>query len=69
MMLRHRIDPKFIVSEIEQYSLVTSFDKVVQRVLRNYIDDDGSLCPQCGSGLTHEDGCLKCNNCGFSKCG
>lgn len=69
MMLRHRIDPKYIVSEIEQYSLVTSFDKVVQRVLRNYIDDDGSLCPQCGSELTHEDGCLKCNNCGFSKCG
>ena len=69
MMLRHRIDPKYIVSEIEQYSLVTSFDKVVQRVLRNYIDGDGSLCPQCGLELTHEDGCLKCNNCGFSKCG
>jgi len=69
MMLRHKIDPKFIVSEIEQYALVTSFDKVVQRVLRNYIDGEFIECPECGSKLQPSDGCWKCLNCGYSKCG
>lgn len=26
-------------------------------------------CPECGSPLEHEGGCISCRNCGFSKCG
>ncbi len=26
-------------------------------------------CPECGSTLEHEGGCVICRNCGFSKCG
>jgi len=26
-------------------------------------------CPECGSGVEHEGGCVICKNCGFSKCG
>ena len=26
-------------------------------------------CPDCGSAVSHESGCLVCRNCGFSKCG
>ncbi|WP_105205890.1 vitamin B12-dependent ribonucleotide reductase [Neobittarella massiliensis] len=26
-------------------------------------------CPDCGSALEHEGGCVVCRNCGFSKCG
>lgn len=26
-------------------------------------------CPDCGSLVSHESGCLVCRNCGFSKCG
>lgn len=27
------------------------------------------FCPECGSALEHEGGCVACRNCGFSKCG
>ncbi len=26
-------------------------------------------CPECGSPLEHEGGCISCRNCGYSKCG
>jgi ribonucleoside-diphosphate reductase alpha chain len=26
------------------------------------------VCPDCGSALNHEEGCVKCGSCGFSKC-
>ena len=26
------------------------------------------VCPECGSVMTHEEGCLNCHACGFSKC-
>ena len=29
---------------------------------------DNSICPECGSKLRFSEGCMKCDNCGFSKC-
>ena len=26
-------------------------------------------CPECGSELVHEGGCVSCKICGWSKCG
>jgi ribonucleoside-diphosphate reductase alpha chain len=26
------------------------------------------VCPDCGGALRHEEGCIKCHACGFSKC-
>jgi len=26
------------------------------------------VCPDCGGTLRHEEGCIKCHACGFSKC-
>ena len=69
LMLRHRIDPKWIVQDIEAYALVTSFDKAIQRVLKNYIIEDGEKCSECGGELMHKDGCVTCSSCGWSKCG
>lgn len=69
MMLRHRIDPKWIVKEIEEFSVITSFDKVIQRVLKNYVSDlNLGKCDVCGSELRNEGGCSVCPDCGFSKC-
>lgn len=34
-------------------------------------DDRGDIvgvCPDCGGALRHEEGCVKCQACGFSKC-
>jgi len=28
-----------------------------------------SVCPDCGTEVEHEGGCVVCRNCGFSKCG
>ena len=36
-------------------------------------DDNGSMpqsrCPECGSRLTYQEGCLLCTYCGWNKCG
>lgn len=32
-------------------------------------DDKKSICPECGSKVEHEGGCVVCRNCGYSKCG
>lgn len=32
------------------------------------LPEDGS-CPECGSKVEHEGGCVVCRNCGYSKCG
>jgi ribonucleoside-diphosphate reductase alpha chain len=29
----------------------------------------GAKCPDCGGPLKFEEGCSKCGNCGYSKCG
>lgn len=44
----------------------------VERALKKYIpdgSDTGQKCPYCGEKLTFTEGCMKCNNCGYSKCG
>lgn len=71
-MLRHGMAPEFIAKEIEEYATIVSFDKVVQRVLRNYftIPDYKEKCPECGGENYHSnEGCYTCLDCGFSKCG
>lgn len=71
--LRHGEHPKYIIDDIDKSSLVTSFRKVVSRVLKNYLtnEDVAGNCPNCGQELRYESGCKTCVNpeCGWSACG
>ncbi len=36
---------------------------------RGSADKAFQFCPECGSAVEHEGGCVVCRNCGYSKCG
>jgi len=35
---------------------------------RQSVSNIVGVCPDCGGALRHEEGCIKCQACGFSKC-
>jgi ribonucleoside-diphosphate reductase alpha chain len=54
---------------------VLSCPDAISRVISNYtqakIDEDERImgsCPDCGGQVVHENGCLTCHSCGFSRC-
>jgi ribonucleoside-diphosphate reductase alpha chain len=54
---------------------VLSCPDAISRVISNYTQaecekDDRMMgsCPDCGGQVVHENGCLTCHSCGFSKC-
>jgi ribonucleoside-diphosphate reductase alpha chain len=72
--LRHGMDMSFIVHQLEKtQGDLTSFAKVLARVLKKYIKDgtkiSGENCAVCGGELSRENGCVTCKSCGNSKCG
>lgn len=71
-LLRHRVDPQWIVNSIiEKYATINSFHKVIGRVLMSYLDkNDGVPCPSCDNGIMiMSEGCMKCKDCGYAHCG
>ena len=78
LSLRHGIPIQFIVEQLQKdkFSEMTSFSKVLARVLKTYIKDgvksnSEKKCPDCGSEntLIYQEGCLRCVSCNMSKCG
>lgn len=78
LSLRHGVPMQYIVEQLlkDKYSDMTSFSKVVSRVLKSYVKDGTAsssekICPSCGSenSLIYQEGCLSCTQCKFSKCG
>ncbi len=74
-MLRHGVNPVFIVQQIEKCPLeIVSFGKALARVIKKLIPEkellSKSKCNECQStNLTYEEGCTRCRDCGSSKCG
>ena len=53
---------------------INTWKNGVERALKKYLPNGaeakGQKCPVCGlESLVYQEGCLKCNNCGASKCG
>jgi len=79
LALRHQIPIHHIVEQLlkDKQSDMTSFNRVIARVLKTYIPDgtkvnSDKVCPECKQEtLIYQEGCIKCigEHCGFSKCG
>jgi len=77
LALRHGAPVQYIVEQLQKdkYSEITSFSKVIARVMKSYIKDGTKStaerkCPECGkeNSFAYQEKCLKCLNCGWSKC-
>jgi ribonucleoside-diphosphate reductase alpha chain len=74
--LRHGVDIKYIVDQLKKSEgNVVSFSKAIYRTLNKYVPESADLddkkCPNCGNekGLQMSEGCVKCVECSWSKCG
>lgn len=78
-VLRHGMPLPHVVNLIENLNLynesINTWKTGVERALKKYIPDGTQAvdhkCGDCGmqDGLIYEEGCVKCKNCGSSKCG
>ena len=78
-VLRHGMPLPDVVNLVSSLSLntetINTWKKGVERALKRYIPDGtkarkGTKCENCGAeDLIYQEGCLICQNCGFSKCG
>ena len=78
-VLRNRMNIVDVVNLVHGLELdsetINTWKNGVERALKLFIPDGtevstGEKCPQCGStALVFTEGCLKCNDCGYAKCG
>lgn len=72
MLLRHGVSIKYIVKTAKKVNEnITSFTSAICRVLSKYMENEtiqGEVCPECGSKLIREGGCIRCSECSYSKC-
>ncbi|HTB06492.1 MAG TPA: ribonucleoside-diphosphate reductase, adenosylcobalamin-dependent, partial [Bacteroidia bacterium] len=78
-VLRHGMPIPHVVDLIGNLNLyddsINTWKAGVERALKKYIPDGtqskDKKCSSCGDedGLIYEEGCLKCKNCGYTKCG
>ena len=76
LALRHGTPVQYIVEQLQKdkHSDMTSFSKVIARVLKSYIKDgtqaSDRVCASCQKegSIVYQEGCLLCTACGASKC-
>lgn len=73
-LLRHGMGLKYLVDTLNKSEgTIVSFGKSIARTLKRYLPDNeksSEECPSCGQkSLVFQEGCLRCTNCGNSKCG
>ncbi len=77
-VLRHGMPIHKVVNTVTSLQFdndtINSWKAGVARALKKYVPDgtlsEGATCGECGShNVTYQEGCLKCPDCGTSKCG
>lgn len=74
MLLRHGVPVNHICEQIRkmpQEDSMLTFEKGIRRVLAKYVADKTEVkgnCPECGSKIIYEGGCVKCSQCPWSRC-
>jgi ribonucleoside-diphosphate reductase alpha chain len=77
-VLRHGMPLHYVVDLIGKMNLydenINTWKSGVVRALKTFIADgtkvSDQVCSDCSDGcIVYEEGCLKCLNCGYSKCG
>lgn len=73
MLLRHEVSIEYIIKTAKKVNdNISSFSSAMCRILAKYISNEeikGEVCPDCGSVLIRENGCVHCSSCGWSRCG
>lgn len=76
LALRHGASVEYVISQLQKDkdSDMFGFSRVLARVLKKFIPDGTAstgekVCPSCeAESLIYQDGCVQCQNCGWSKC-
>jgi len=71
--LRHHVPLQFIIEQINKSKgTLADYEKCIARALKTYIKE-GTIstekCPECNQELIFAEGCVKCLNCLWSRCG
>lgn len=75
--LRHGTPVQYVTEQLQKdkHSDITSFSKIIARVLKTYIEDgvkasSEKKCPDCGAENTlyYQEHCLSCTACTWKKC-
>ena len=78
-VLRHGMPIQYVVDLINNLNMydtnINTWKNGIARTLKQFVADGTQAadkkCSECGDpeGLIYEEGCLKCKNCGHTKCG
>ena len=74
LLFRHNVHIKDIVKVLEEVPApVNSLIAVIRKFLYSFAykegEEVGETCPSCGAQLIFEEGCKRCPQCGWAKCG
>lgn len=68
-VIEKRLSNNKVENKVEALSQISKNEEqleehITTRISRNIV----GVCPDCGGALRHEEGCIKCYGCGFTKC-